>query len=89
MLKETIPGVSEELMSNKDKYDSAVFGDVTAKVKELMKNNMKLPLKEKSERNKDKEHLEFIYARLIHVYQEQENIDFMIKFKKIIDGYER
>ena len=89
MLKETIPGVSEELMSNKDKYDSAVFGDVTAKVKELMKNNMKLPFKEKAEPNRDKEHLEFIYARLIHVYHEQENIDFMIKFKKIIDGYER
>jgi hypothetical protein len=73
-----IPGVSEELM-----------GDVALRVKELMKNNMKLPLKDKGESNRDKEHLEFIYARLIHVYQEQENIDFMIKFKKIIDGYER
>jgi len=73
-----IPGVSEELM-----------GDVAVRVKELMKNNMKLPLKEKAERNKDKEHLEFIYARLVHVYHEQDNIDFMIKFKQIIDGYER
>jgi len=78
MNTELVPGVSEELM-----------GDVAARVKELMKNNMKLPLKEKEERNKDKEHLEFIYARLVHVYHEQENIDFMIKFKKIIDGYER
>ena len=89
MIQETIPGVSEELMSNKDKYDDAVFGDVTAKVKELMKNNMKLPLKDKGELKRDKEHLEFIYARLIHVYHENENIDFMIKFKKIIDSYDR
>ena len=73
-----IPGVSEELM-----------GDVAARVKELMKNNMKLPLIDKVEPNKDKEHLEFIYARLVHVYHEQENIDFMIKLKKIIDSYEK
>jgi hypothetical protein len=73
-----IPGVSEELM-----------GDVAVRVKELMKNNIKLPLIDKAELNRDKEHLEFIYARLIHVYQEQENIDFMIKLKQIIDGYER
>ena len=78
MNTELIPGVSEELM-----------GDVASRVKELMKNNMKLPLIDKTERNKDKEHLEFIYARLVHVYHEQENIDFMIKLKQIIDGYDR
>ena len=78
MNTELVPGVSEELM-----------GDVAARVKELMKNNMKLPLKDKGEPNKDKEHLEFIYARLIHVYHENENMDFMIKFKQIINGYER
>jgi hypothetical protein len=78
MNTELIPGVSEELM-----------GDVASRVKELMKNNMKLPLIDKTERNKDKEHLEFIYARLRHVYHEQENIDFMIKLKQIIDGYDR
>lgn len=73
-----VPGVSEELM-----------GDVASRVKELMKNNMKLPLIDKVEPNRDKEHLEFIYARLVHVYHEQENIDFMIKLKQIIDGYDR
>lgn len=78
MNTELIPGVSEELM-----------GDVASRVKELMKNNMKLPLKDKVEPNKDKQHLEFIYARLRHVYHESENIDFMIKFKQIIDGYDR
>ena len=78
MNTELIPGVSEELM-----------GDVASRVKELMKNNMKLPLIDKTERNKDKEHLEFIYARLRHVYHEPENIDFMIKLKKIIDSYEK
>jgi hypothetical protein len=89
MNNEKVPGVSEEFMSNKDKYDNAMFGDVTNKVKELMKNNMKLPLKDKGEPNRDKEHLEFIYARLAHVYHENENIDFMIKFKQIIDSYDR
>lgn len=78
MNTELIPGVSEELM-----------GDVASRVKELMKNNMKLPLIDKAELNRDKEHLEFIYARLVHVYHEQENIDFMIKLKQIIDGYDR
>lgn len=78
MNTELIPGVSEELM-----------GDVASRVKELMKNNMKLPLIDKVEPNRDKEHLEFIYARLINVYHEQENIDFMIKLKQIIDGYDR
>jgi len=78
MNTELIPGVSEELM-----------GDVADRVKELMKNNMKLPLKDKKELKKDKQHLEFIYARLRHVYHESENIDFMIKFKQIIDDYDR
>lgn len=89
MFNEKIPGVSEELMSDKEKYDKAVFGDVTTKVKELMKNNMKLPFLEKEKTNRNKEHLEFIYARLRHVYHEPENIDFMIKLKQIIDDYER
>lgn len=78
MNTELIPGVSEELM-----------GDVASRVKELMKNNMKLPLIDKRELKKDKQHLEFIYARLRHVYHEPENIDFMIKLKQIIDGYEK
>ena len=78
MNTELVPGVSEELM-----------GDVAIRVKELMKNNMKLPLKDKGELKRDKEHLEFIYARLIHVYHENENIDFMIRLKKIIDSYDR
>lgn len=78
MNTELIPGVSEELM-----------GDVADRVKKLMKNNMKLPFIDKVEPNKDKEHLEFIYARLRHVYHEPENIDFMIKLKQIIDDYER
>lgn len=44
------------------------------------------PKKEiKKERSSDKEHLEFIYARLRHVYHENENIDYMLRFKKIID----
>lgn len=72
-----VPGVSEEFIS-----------DVAVKVKELMKNNMNLPFKDKVESNGDKEHLEFIYGRLIEVYQEKDNVDYMIRFKKIIDKYE-
>jgi hypothetical protein len=72
-----VAGVSEEFIS-----------DVAVKVKELMKNNMNLPFKDKVESNGDKEHLEFIYGRLIEVYQERDNVDYMIRFKKIIDKYE-
>lgn len=72
-----VAGVSEEFIS-----------DVAVKVKELMKNNMNLPFKDKVELNGDKEHLEFIYGRLIEVHQERDNVDYMIRFKKIIDKYE-
>ena len=72
-----VAGVSEEFIS-----------DVAVRVKELMKNNMNLPFKDKVESNGDKEHLEFIYGRLIEVYQERDNVDYMIRFKKIIDKYE-
>lgn len=33
----------------------------------------------------NKTHLEFIYNRLKNVYNENENIDYMLKFKNIID----
>lgn len=72
-----VAGVSEEFIS-----------DVAVRVKELMENNMKLPFKDKVKSNGDKEHLEFIYGRLIEVYQERDNVDYMIRFKKIIDKYE-
>lgn len=72
-----VAGVSEEFIS-----------DVAVRVKELMENNMKLPFKDKVKTNGDKEHLEFIYGRLIEVYQERDNVDYMIRFKKIIDKYE-
>lgn len=78
MNTELIPGVSEELM-----------GDVADRVKKLIKNNMKLPFIDKRELNKDKQHLEFIYSRLLHVYHENENFDYMIKLKQIIDDYDR
>jgi len=32
----------------------------------------------------DKEHLEWIYKRLIHVHEENERVDYMIKFSKIL-----
>lgn len=38
--------------------------DVHLKVKELMKNNIKLPFKDKVEPNRDKEHLEFIICQI-------------------------
>ena len=63
--------------------------DVNAKVKELMKNNVKFPYFNGNEPTRDKEHLQFIYARLVNVYHEPENIDFMIKFKNIIEKYEK
>ncbi len=72
-----VAGVSEEFIS-----------DVAVKVKELMENNMKLPFKDKVKSNGDKEHLESIYGRLIEIYQERDNVDYMIRFKKIIDKYE-
>ena len=64
--------------------------DVNLKVKELMKNNMKLPFNQKVARNNaDKEHLEFIYGRLINVHKENENVDYILRLKKIIDSYDR
>lgn len=32
----------------------------------------------------DKQHLEWIYQRLIHVHKENENYDYMIKFRSIL-----
>ncbi len=33
----------------------------------------------------DKEHLQFIHDRIIEVYGENENVDFLIRMRKIID----
>lgn len=33
----------------------------------------------------DKQHLEFMFKRLIHVYGESEHADYMIRFRKIIE----
>jgi plasmid replication initiation protein len=35
--------------------------------------------------NKEKEHLLWLYNRIINVYGENENVDFLIKFKEIIE----
>lgn len=35
------------------------------------------------------DHLKFIYDRLIHVYNENKNVDFMHRFKQIIDEVEK
>ena len=35
----------------------------------------------------DKEFLQWIYDRLIHVYKENKNYDYMHKLKEIIDKY--
>jgi hypothetical protein len=34
----------------------------------------------------DQKHLEWIYDRLIHVYSESPNVDYMLRFRGIIDG---
>ena len=34
----------------------------------------------------DIKHLEFIYARMIHLHNENENTDYMIKFKSMIQS---
>lgn len=34
----------------------------------------------------DKNHLEWIYERLIHVHKENPNYDYMLKFKEIINN---
>jgi len=34
----------------------------------------------------DKNHLEWIFARLVEVHGENPNCDFMLKFKEIING---
>ena len=39
----------------------------------------------REQKKREKEHLTFIYWRLVHMYAEKENIDYMIKFKSIID----
>lgn len=45
---------------------------------------------------KDSEHLQWIHDRIINVYNESENIDFLIRFREIIkttkdseDGFEK
>lgn len=35
------------------------------------------------------EHLKFIHDRIINVYKEDENIDFLIKFREIISELEK
>ena len=35
----------------------------------------------------DKEHLEWIYARMVTIHREHTNVDYMIKFKEILDRY--
>jgi hypothetical protein len=37
--------------------------------------------------SKTKEHLDFIYNRMLEVHGENENVDYMLKFKSIIDNY--
>jgi hypothetical protein len=37
--------------------------------------------------SKTKEHLDFIYNRLLEVHGEKENVDYMLKFKNLIDTY--
>ena len=34
----------------------------------------------------DQKHLEWIYDRLIHVYSESPDVDYMLRFREIIDG---
>ena len=34
----------------------------------------------------DKEHLQWIHDRIIKVYRESENVDFLIRMRKIIDN---
>lgn len=60
-----------------------------------MKNLMSLlrggmqtqPIKEYPENEeKQKQHLEWIYQRLIHVHKENPNYDYMLKFKEIINN---
>lgn len=36
--------------------------------------------------NKDCEHLEWIYQRMIHVHGENPNYDYMLKFRQMLDG---
>lgn len=39
------------------------------------------------EEQTDKEFFTWIYNRMIHVYGESENVDYMIKFKALIEKY--
>ena len=38
---------------------------------------------------KDSEHLKYIHDKLINVYNESENVDFLIKMRKIIKEFEK
>lgn len=45
------------------------------------------PFKEYPEsKEKQKQHLEWIYNRLIHIHGENPNYDYMLKFKEIINN---
>ena len=45
------------------------------------------PFKEYPEsKEKQKQHLEWIYERLVEVHRENPNYDYMLKFKEIING---
>ena len=35
------------------------------------------------------EHLKWIYERMVHVHKENENLDYMIKFREIIHNEEK
>ena len=35
----------------------------------------------------DKEHLQWIHDRIVNVYGENENVDFLIKMREIIDNF--
>lgn len=54
----------------------------------FFKNKMQIqPFKEYPEsKEKQKQHLEWIYKRLLNVYEENPNYDYMLKFKEIIDN---
>jgi hypothetical protein len=35
----------------------------------------------------DKEHLQWIHDRIVNVYEENENVDFLIKMREIIENF--
>jgi hypothetical protein len=45
------------------------------------------PFKEYPNPKENKQHLEWIYNRLIEIHNENPNYDYMLKFKEIIENY--